>query len=104
MTKATQNAVASVLARLKNIAQRDGRSFNDVLQAYVNERFLARIAATSSKPATKATGSKTEISPQHLVNIGRRSLVNFASLLTLLSSSNVEPRLQRATIRSVAKR
>ena len=41
MTKATQNAVASVLARLKNIAQRDGRSFNDVLQAYVNERFLA---------------------------------------------------------------
>ena len=37
-------AVASTLARLRNIADAGGLSFNDVLQRYVIERFLARIA------------------------------------------------------------
>jgi hypothetical protein len=36
--------VASVLARLRNIAEEGGLSFNDILQAYVIERFLARLA------------------------------------------------------------
>jgi hypothetical protein len=36
--------VASVLARLRNVAQGAGLSFNDILQAYVIERFLARLA------------------------------------------------------------
>jgi predicted nucleotidyltransferase component of viral defense system len=36
--------VASTLARLRNIADAGGLSFNDVLQRYVIERFLARIA------------------------------------------------------------
>ena len=36
--------VASALARLRNIADAGGLSFNDVLQRYVIERFLARIA------------------------------------------------------------
>lgn len=36
--------VASTLARLRNIADAGALSFNDVLQRYVIERFLARIA------------------------------------------------------------
>ena len=36
--------MASVLARLRNVAQGAGLSFNDILQAYVIERFLARLA------------------------------------------------------------
>ena len=37
-------SVASTLARLRNLADAGGLSFNDVLQRYVIERFLARIA------------------------------------------------------------
>jgi hypothetical protein len=36
--------VASVLARLRNVATDSQLSFNDILQAYVIERFLARLA------------------------------------------------------------
>ncbi len=36
--------VASVLVRLRNVAADSGLSFNDILQAYVIERFLARLA------------------------------------------------------------
>jgi hypothetical protein len=36
--------VASVLARLRNVATNSEQSFNDILQAYVIERFLARLA------------------------------------------------------------
>jgi predicted nucleotidyltransferase component of viral defense system len=39
-----KNVVASVLARLRNVAQDKGLSFNDILQAYVIERFLSRLA------------------------------------------------------------
>jgi predicted nucleotidyltransferase component of viral defense system len=44
MTKAPKNVVASVLARLRNVAQEAGLSFNDILQSYVVERFLARLS------------------------------------------------------------
>jgi hypothetical protein len=37
-------AVASTLARLRNIAEAQGLAFNDVLQSYAIERFLARVA------------------------------------------------------------
>ncbi len=40
----SKNVVASVLARLRNVAQEASLSFNDILQAYVIERFLARLA------------------------------------------------------------
>jgi hypothetical protein len=43
MTQPPRNVVASVLARLRNVAQEAGLSFNDILQAYVIERFLARL-------------------------------------------------------------
>ena len=36
--------IASTLARLRNLTNAGGLSFNDVLQSYVIERFLARIA------------------------------------------------------------
>ncbi len=39
-----KNVVASVLARLRNVAQDAGLSFNDILQACVIERFLARLS------------------------------------------------------------
>jgi predicted nucleotidyltransferase component of viral defense system len=42
-----KNVVASVLARLRNVADQGGHSFNDVLQSYVIERFLARFAESS---------------------------------------------------------
>lgn len=36
--------VASVLARLRSVAQEAGLSFNDILQSYVIERFLSRLS------------------------------------------------------------
>lgn len=44
MTQPPKNVVASVLARLRNVAQNADLSFNDILQSYVIERFLARLA------------------------------------------------------------
>jgi hypothetical protein len=44
VTRLPKNIVASILARLRNVAQEEGLSFNDILQAYVIERFLARLA------------------------------------------------------------
>ena len=44
MTQAPKNVVASVLARLRNVAQEGSISFNDILQSYVIERFLARLS------------------------------------------------------------
>ena len=44
MTKAPKNVVASVLARLRNVALEAGVSFNDILQSYVIERFLSRLS------------------------------------------------------------
>ncbi len=46
MTEPKKNVVASVLARLRNVADEGGHSFNDVLQSYVVERFLARLAVS----------------------------------------------------------
>ena len=44
MTRQAPPNVASTLARLRNLADAGGLSFNDVLQRYVIERFLARIS------------------------------------------------------------
>jgi hypothetical protein len=44
VTKAPKNVVASVLARLRNVAQEAGLSYNDILQSYVIERFLSRLS------------------------------------------------------------
>jgi hypothetical protein len=42
--KAPKNVVATVLARLRNVAQEAGLSFNEIHQSYVIERFLARLS------------------------------------------------------------
>jgi predicted nucleotidyltransferase component of viral defense system len=44
VTRQAPPNVASTLARLRNLADAGGLSFNDVLQRYVIERFLARIS------------------------------------------------------------
>jgi hypothetical protein len=44
VTQAPKNVVASVLARLRNVAQEGGISINDILQSYVIERFLAGLS------------------------------------------------------------
>jgi predicted nucleotidyltransferase component of viral defense system len=44
VTKVPKNVVASVLARLRNVAQEAGLSYNDILQSYVIERFLSRLS------------------------------------------------------------
>lgn len=44
MTRQAPPNVASTLARLRNLADAGGLSFNDVLQRYVIERFLDRIS------------------------------------------------------------
>jgi hypothetical protein len=44
VTQPRKNVVATVLAQLRNVAEAAGLSFNDILQAYVIERFLARLA------------------------------------------------------------
>jgi predicted nucleotidyltransferase component of viral defense system len=51
MKKSPTNTPASVLARLKNLAERDHLDFNFLLLRYIQERFLARLAG--SKHADK---------------------------------------------------
>lgn len=41
-----RNTCASVHQRLKNVAERSGERFNDLLQHYALERFLCRLAAS----------------------------------------------------------
>jgi hypothetical protein len=55
VTEHKKNVVASVLARLRNVADQGGHSFNDVLQAYVIERFLAWTSMScAAVPPTEA--------------------------------------------------
>jgi hypothetical protein len=44
VTKAPTNVAASVLARLRNVAQKASLSFNDILQSYAIERFFSRLS------------------------------------------------------------
>jgi hypothetical protein len=46
MKKPTTNVSASVLARLKNISEKENLDFNFLLLRYIQERFLARLAAS----------------------------------------------------------
>jgi len=57
VTKPPKNVVASVLARLRNVAQEAGLRFNDILQSYVIERFLARTLAFSGPSLSQAIRS-----------------------------------------------
>jgi len=57
VTEHKKNIVASVLARLRNVADQGGHSFNDVLQAYVSERFLARLAQSPEADSVLLKGA-----------------------------------------------
>jgi hypothetical protein len=46
MKKPTTNVSASILARLKNISEKENLDFNFLLLRYIQERFLARLAAS----------------------------------------------------------
>jgi len=52
-----KNVVASVLARLRNAADKAGLTFNDVLQSYVIERFLARLARSQHADSVLLKGA-----------------------------------------------
>ena len=52
-----KNVVASVLARLRNAADKAGLTFNDVLQSYVIERFLARLAQSPDADSVLLKGA-----------------------------------------------
>ena len=54
---APRNIVASVLARLRNVAIDSELSFNDILQAYVIERFLARLARSPAADTVLLKGA-----------------------------------------------
>jgi predicted nucleotidyltransferase component of viral defense system len=57
MIDGPKNVVASVLARLRNLAKEQGLSFNDVLQSYVIERFLARLAQSPQADSVLLKGA-----------------------------------------------
>ena len=46
MKKPTTNVSASILSRLKNISEKENLDFNFLLLRYIQERFLARLAAS----------------------------------------------------------
>jgi len=47
MKRQVENVAASILARLKNEADKSGRFFNEILQYYGMERFLYRLSKTT---------------------------------------------------------
>jgi hypothetical protein len=46
MKKPTTNVPASILAKLKNISEKENLDFNFLLLRYIQERFLARLASS----------------------------------------------------------
>jgi len=52
---APKDIVASVLARLRNVPAESELSFNDILQAYLIERFLARLSQSPQVNTTRKT-------------------------------------------------
>lgn len=58
MKKPPKNNVASVLARLRNVARDQSTSFNAVLQTYCNERLLARVAESKEADGVLLKGAQ----------------------------------------------
>ena len=53
-----RNTCASVHQRLKNVAERSGERFNDLLQHYALERFLCRLAASPHRSRFVLKGAR----------------------------------------------
>jgi hypothetical protein len=86
-----KNKVASVLARLRNIAAERSLSFNDVLQTYCNERFLARLAKSSTSDTVLLKGAQmlrvwgvSHARPTMDIDLLRRGEADQASLIQLV--------------------
>ena len=91
MTDGAKNVVASVLARLRNLAKADGLSFNDVLQSYVIERFLARLAQSPQADSVLLKGALMlrvwgvpRARPTMDIDLLRRGTADQASLVKLV--------------------
>jgi len=83
--------VASVLARLRNVAQGAGLSFNDILQAYVIERFLARLARSPHADTVLLKGALMlrvwgvpRARPTMDIDLLRRGIADQAALVRLV--------------------
>ncbi len=86
-----KNVVASILARLRNTAQQAGLSFNDILQAYVIERFLARLARSPHVDSVLLKGALMlrvwgvpRARPTMDIDLLRRGIANQAALVRLV--------------------
>jgi predicted nucleotidyltransferase component of viral defense system len=91
VTQPPRNLVASVLARLRNVAQGAGLSFNDILQAYVIERFLARLARSSHADTVLLKGALMlrvwgvpRARPTMDIDLLRRGIADQADLVRLV--------------------
>ncbi len=89
---ATAGAIASTLDRLRNIAEAGGLSFNDVLQSYVIERFLARMARLPDAETVLLKGALMlkawgvpHARPTMDIDLLRRGAADRASLIDLVS-------------------
>src|SRR6266851_1965842 len=96
MTAAPKNVVASVLARLRNVAESRGSSFNDILQSYVMERFLARLARSSYADGVLLKGALmlrvwgvSRARPTMDIDLLRRGVADQASLVQLVAKCAV---------------
>jgi len=91
VTGTSKNVVASVLARLRNVADSPGLSFNDVLQTYVIERFLARLARSPHAGTVLLKGALMlrvwgvpRARPTMDIDLLRRGVADQASLVQLV--------------------
>jgi hypothetical protein len=91
MKEAPKNVVASVLARLRNVADKVGLTFNDVLQSYVIERFLARLAQSPHADSVLLKGALLlrvwgipRARPTMDIDLLRRGEADIASLVALV--------------------
>lgn len=91
MTQPPKNVVASVLARLRNVAQEAGLSFNDILQSYVIERFLARLARSPHADTVLLKGALMlrvwgvpRARPTMDIDLLRRGIADQAALVRLV--------------------
>jgi Nucleotidyl transferase AbiEii toxin, Type IV TA system len=91
VTKTPKNVVASVLARLRNVAQEGGISFNDILQSYVIERFLARLSQSRHVDTVLLKGALMlrvwgvpRARPTMDIDLLRRGVVDQAALVQLV--------------------
>jgi predicted nucleotidyltransferase component of viral defense system len=91
VTQPPKNVVASVLARLRNVAQEAGLSFNDILQSYVIERFLARLARSPHADTVLLKGALMlrvwgvpRARPTMDIDLLRRGIADQAALVRLV--------------------